>query len=128
MLLQQDYHSIEAAPPTPSPGKFRTRSYLGPAPIRILRCMSIMLILWIVWAVVLVALLALLAYRGTITRYEEDQLFLDPAASHQQQEQTQIVQKVNKIQPLVRIMTGATCVLSATIIGIYVWDAISQFK
>jgi membrane-associated PAP2 superfamily phosphatase len=90
--------------------------------------MIIMLILWIVWAVVLVVLLALLAYRGTLTRYEEDQLFLDPAGSHQQQEQTQIVQKVNKIQPLVRVMTGATCVLSATIIGIYVWDAISQFK
>jgi ABC-type uncharacterized transport system fused permease/ATPase subunit len=90
--------------------------------------MSIMLLLWIVWAVVTTLLLALLAYRGTLTRYEEDQLFLDPCSGHQQQEQTLIVQKVNRIQPLVRIMTGATCALSATIIGVYVWDAISQFK
>jgi hypothetical protein len=90
--------------------------------------MSIMLLLWIVWAVVTTALLALLAYRGTLTRYEEDQLFLDPAGGHQQQEQAQIIQKVNRVQPFVRVMTGATCVLSATIIGIYVWDAISQFK
>ncbi|WP_158750910.1 hypothetical protein [Acidobacterium sp. S8] len=90
--------------------------------------MSIMLMLWIVWAVVTTLLLALLAYRGTLTRYEEDQLFLDPSSGHQEQEQTLIVQKVNRVQPLVRIMTGATCVLSATIIGVYVWDAISQFK
>lgn len=87
-----------------------------------------MLILWIVWAVVTCLLLALLAYRGTLTRYEEDQLFLDPAENHQQAEQTEIVKKVNRVTPLVRIMTGATCVLSVVIIGIYVWDAISQFK
>lgn len=89
---------------------------------------SIMLILWIVWAVITCVLLALLAYRGTLTRYEEDQLFLDPAENHQQAEQTEIVKKVNRVTPLVRIMTGATCVLSVLIIGIYVWDAISQFK
>ena len=88
--------------------------------------MSIMLLLWIVWAVVTTLLLALLAYRGTLTRYEEDQLFLDPAASHQQQEQTQIVQKVNKIQPLIRIVTGATCLLTVGIIGLYVWDAVQH--
>jgi hypothetical protein len=90
--------------------------------------MSIMTVLWIVWAGVTTILLVLLAYRGTITRYEEDQIFLDPASGHQQQEQNLIVQRVNRITPFVRIMTGATCVLSATIIGVYVWDAISQFK
>jgi hypothetical protein len=90
--------------------------------------MSIMTVLWIVWAGITTILLVLLAYRGTITRYEEDQIFLDPASGHQQQEQNLIVQRVNRIQPLVRIMTGATCILSATIIGVYVWDAIRQFK
>jgi hypothetical protein len=90
--------------------------------------MSIMTVLWIVWAGITTILLVLLAYRGTITRYEEDQIFLDPACGHQQQEQNLIVQRVNRIQPFVRIMTGATCVLSATIIGIYVWDAIRQFQ
>lgn len=90
--------------------------------------MSIMTVLWIVWAGITTILLVLLAYRGTLTRYEEDQIFLDPASGHQQHEQTLIVQRVNRIQPLVRIVTGATCALSATIIGIYVWDAIRQFK
>jgi len=86
--------------------------------------MSAMLILWIVWAGVLAILLILLAYRGTLTRYEEDQLFLDEAGDHQKQEQTELLTKVNKIQPYVRVATGATCVLSACILGIYVWDAV----
>jgi hypothetical protein len=90
--------------------------------------MSIMTVLWIVWAGITTILLVLLAYRGTITRYEDDQMFLDPACNHQEQEQHLIMQRVNRINPFVRIMTGATCVLSATLIGVYVWDAIRQFK
>jgi hypothetical protein len=86
--------------------------------------MSIVPVLWIVWAVATAILLALLAYRGTITRYEEDQIFLDDAGQHQQQEQTEIVAKCQRIQPFVRIATGATCVLSACILGVYVWDAV----
>ncbi|MBV8673165.1 MAG: hypothetical protein JOZ33_07000 [Acidobacteriaceae bacterium] len=88
--------------------------------------MSAMLYLWIVWAGVLAILLILLAYRGTLTRYEEDQLFLDEAEDHQKKEQNEILARVNKIQPFVRIATGATCVLSACILGIYIWDAVQH--
>ncbi len=80
--------------------------------------------LWIVWAGVTAILLILLAYRGTVTRYEEDQIFLDDCADHQKKEQTEILAKVNRIQPFVRIATGATCALTAGILGIYVWDAV----
>jgi hypothetical protein len=88
--------------------------------------MSAMVVLWIVWAGVLAILLILLAYRATLTRYEEDQLFLDEAEDHQKREQTEILAKVNKIQPFVQIGIGATCVLSVCILGIYVWDAVRQ--
>ncbi len=83
--------------------------------------------MWIVWAGFTVTLLALLAYRGTLTRYEDDQLFLDDASDHQHKENDLVLRKVAKIQPLVRICTGATCILTATILGLYVWDAIRQF-
>lgn len=109
----------------PEPGKPDPLGILEPAQIRIPRCfMGGMLILWIVWAGVLALLLILLAYRGTLTRYEEDQLFLDEAGDHQKKEQNELLAKVNKIQPFVRIATGATCVLSACILGFYVWDAV----
>lgn len=86
--------------------------------------MSAMPVLWIVWAGVAAIMLILLGYRGTLTRYEEDQIFLHDAEDHQKQEQTALLAKVEKIQPYVRAAIAATCVLSACIIGIYVWDAI----
>ena len=43
--------------------------------------MTVMPILWIVWGVVAGVLLIMLGYRGTLTRYEEDQIFLNEATS-----------------------------------------------
>jgi hypothetical protein len=86
--------------------------------------MSAMFILWIVWAVVVVILLVLLGYRATLTRYEEDQLFLAAAADHEARQQSAILLKVAKIQPYVRLAIGATCALSLCIIGLFIWNAI----
>lgn len=84
--------------------------------------------LWIVWAVFAAVLLMLLLYRGTITRYEDDQLFLDGNSERQHQENDAIIRKLNKLQPVVRALTGVTTILTATIIGIYAWDAIKLFS
>jgi hypothetical protein len=89
--------------------------------------MSAMPLMWIVWAVFACILLALLLYRGTLTRYEEDQLFLDDASDHQHKENDAVLRKVAKVQPLVKVFTGVTCLLTAAIVGIYVWDAFRQF-
>ena len=87
----------------------------------------IMPTLWIIWAVFAVCLLALLLYRGTITRYEDDQLFLDDHSDRQHQENDAIIRKLSKIQPFLKVFTGVTSVLTAAIIGIYAWDAIKTF-
>jgi hypothetical protein len=83
--------------------------------------------LWIVWAVFAVALLILLLYRGTITRYEDDQLFLDDISERQHKENDAIIRKLAIIQPYLRIFTGVTSILTATIVGLYAWDAIKIF-
>jgi hypothetical protein len=90
--------------------------------------MDMMSLLWMVWAGLTVALLALLVYRGTITRYEEDCLFLDDSSKHQHDEQDKILQRVRKMQPAVRIFTVGACAMSAAILGMYIWDAIRQFN
>jgi hypothetical protein len=88
--------------------------------------MSFMPVVWIVWAAVITFLLILLVYRSNLTRYEEDQIFLDESANHQKKEQEELLAKVGKIQPLIRIVTGATCVLTVGILGVYVWDALQH--
>ncbi|WP_433973516.1 hypothetical protein [Tunturiibacter lichenicola] len=85
--------------------------------------MSALPVLLIVWAVFAACFLALLAYKGQLTRYEEDQLFLNETVSHEQQVQSEIVRKVNRIAPFVRVFGVAAAVMTAGIVGIFTYDA-----
>ena len=85
--------------------------------------MSAIPVMLIVWAAFTACFLALLAYKGQLTRYEEDQLFLSDTESHEQREQTEIVRKVNKIQPFVRIFGVAAALMTVSIVGMYTYDA-----
>jgi Tfp pilus assembly protein PilN len=82
----------------------------------------------IVWAVVTVSFLLLLAYRGQITRYEEDQLFLTGSNGNEEQEQHEIVRKVNRIAPLIRLLGGATTLITISIAGLWLYDAWQRLK
>jgi hypothetical protein len=84
--------------------------------------------LLIVWAAILACFLGLLAYKGQLTRYEEDQLFLNETVSQEQQLQSEIIRKVTKIQPFVRVFGVATAVMTAGIIGIFTYDAWQHLK
>ena len=90
--------------------------------------MSAIPIMLIVWGVVAACFLALLAYRGQLTRYEEDQLFLNETESNEQREQSEIVRKVKKIQPLVRFFGVAAAVMTAGIVGVFTYDAWQHLK
>ena len=63
--------------------------------------------LLIAWGIVTVVFIALLFYRSTLARQEDDQLFIDESSSSRATEQRQLIDKVNKVNPLVK-MAGAT--------------------
>ena len=90
--------------------------------------MSVIPVMLIVWAVIAACFLALLAYRGQLTRYEEDQLFLNETESNEQREQSEIVRKVNRLQPFVRILGVAAAAMTAGIVGIFTYDAWQHLK
>ena len=89
--------------------------------------MGIMPVLWTAWAAIGVALLLLLTYRGTLTRYEGDQIYLEESSSNHEQDQATLMARLNRLQPFVRVATAITCLLSTAILGAYVWDAVHQF-
>jgi hypothetical protein len=63
--------------------------------------MTVNPILLTIWAALAVCFIGLLMYRGQLTRYEDDQLFLnDDANSSEKELQTKIVQRVNRIEPV----------------------------
>ena len=85
--------------------------------------MNALPVLIVVWAILTGLFLALLAYNGTITRYEDNQLFLADINANEQQRQTTIVRRVNKTLPFVRVLGALSAVLTVLIIGIYTWDS-----
>ena len=90
--------------------------------------MSHLPVLLIIWAVIAACFLALLAYRGQLTRYEEDQLFLGDQETNEQQEQNEIVRKVNKIAPVIRVLGFAAAAMTISIVGIFTYDAWQRLR
>ncbi len=90
--------------------------------------MSYLTIVFIVWALAATGLLVLLAYRSTLTRYEEDCLFIGDCNNHQQQEQERILARVRKVQPAVKAMVVTTCIMSAALLGVFVYQLIAQLN
>jgi hypothetical protein len=62
--------------------------------------------LLMVWGVTGI-LLILLFYRSTLTKQEDNQLFIDESASSRATEQRQLLAEVNRLSPMVN-MAGAT--------------------
>ncbi len=76
----------------------------------------------VVWAVFTGLFLALLAYNGTISRYEENQLFLDDLNANEKQMQSSIVNKINRVLPLIRATGAVAAAMTVLIVAIYTID------
>jgi hypothetical protein len=90
--------------------------------------MTIVPVMWTVWALFVVFTAALYIYRSSLTRDEEDQIFLDDSFQHEAAAQATICSKVARIEPLVRI--GRWLVLGMTVVvaAYYVRDILVQLR
>jgi hypothetical protein len=80
-------------------------------------------VMWIVWAIFALVTALLYAYRSSLTRDEEGQIFLDDAFAHEKAVQTQIVSKVTKLQPALRASLILTVLMTMAVLAYYAWDA-----
>jgi hypothetical protein len=71
----------------------------------------------IAWGAVTVLLITLLFYRSTLTRQEDDQLFIDESASSMAANQRELLAKVNKLTPLIRTVGAASGLMLLIIAG-----------
>jgi hypothetical protein len=89
--------------------------------------MSYVLVIWVVWGALGLVLLGLILYRASITRHEEDQIFLEETSTMQQQEQELIMKRVRPVENMIRICGGAEGVVTLGILAFYLMDALRQF-
>jgi uncharacterized membrane protein YjfL (UPF0719 family) len=90
--------------------------------------MSTLVELLIAWGVLTAALIAVLIYRGTLTMQEDDQLFLGESEAHMAREQMEIMRKVTKLGPFVKVLGTASAALILTIAGLAVYQAMTQVE
>jgi hypothetical protein len=78
--------------------------------------------LLILWAGLTIVLIVLLIYRSTLAMHEDDQLFLDSAEAHMAKEQEELIVKMNKIEPWVKICGAGSAVLFVVIAGLMLYN------
>ena len=90
--------------------------------------MSLLTVLLTIWAVLTTILIVLLIYRSTLSMHEDDQLFLDQAESHMAQEQTALLQRINRLTVPVRTLTAASGLLLLVMAAIVVYRSLNGLQ
>jgi multisubunit Na+/H+ antiporter MnhB subunit len=75
-----------------------------------------------------VGLIVLLIYRSTLTMHEDDQLFLDEANSHMQEEQTELLTKVNRLTMPVRVFSVGSGVFLLAFLAMLIYQKLSEVQ
>jgi hypothetical protein len=75
--------------------------------------MGIVPVMWIIWCILVVITAALYLYRSSLTRDEEDQIFLDDSFDHEKSAQVAILNRVEKVEPFIK--TCSWLVAAATL-------------
>jgi len=82
-------------------------------------------VLWVmlsVWGALVVLIAGMRIYRVSLTRDEEDQIFLDDCFDHEKNAQAAIVAKCNKLEPILRVTQWLLAAMTALVIVYFVRD------
>jgi uncharacterized membrane protein SpoIIM required for sporulation len=79
-----------------------------------------------VWGVLTAVLVILLIYRSTLTMQEDDQLFLDDTKSAMEQEQAELMSKVNKLNPFVKVLGAASGIMFLVLAGMFIYQGLNN--
>ncbi len=75
-----------------------------------------------------VGLIVLLIYKSTLTMHEDDQLFLDDANSHMQEEQTELLTKVNRLTIPMRVFSIGSGVFLLAFLAMLIYQKLNEVQ
>ncbi|HEY1679689.1 MAG TPA: hypothetical protein VGG04_18375 [Candidatus Sulfotelmatobacter sp.] len=90
--------------------------------------MTMLEIVGTVFGIFAVGLVVLLIYKSTLTMHEDDQLFLDEANSHMQEEQTELLTKVNRLTIPVRIFSIGSGVFLLAFVAMLIYAKLNEVQ
>jgi multisubunit Na+/H+ antiporter MnhB subunit len=75
-----------------------------------------------------IGLIVLLIYKSTLTMHEDDQLFLDEANSHMQEEQTELLSKVNRLTIPMRVFSIGSGVFLLAFLAMLIYQKLNEVQ
>lgn len=81
-----------------------------------------------IFGIFAVGLVVLLIYKSTLTMHEDDQLFLDEANSHLQEEQTELLTKVNRLTMPVRVFSIGSGVFLLVLVAMVIYQKLNEVQ
>jgi hypothetical protein len=82
----------------------------------------------IVWGIFTVGLIILLIYRSTLTMHEDEALYLDDASAHLQQEQTELITRVNRLTVPVWVAGAGCCLFFLVLAGMFIYQGLNAVQ
>jgi hypothetical protein len=90
--------------------------------------MTFVPVMWTVWSALVVVMAALYIYRSSLTRDEEDQIFLGDCFEHEKIAQAAIVARVGKVEPVIRVSQGLVIAMTVVVLAYYVRDILTHLN
>jgi multisubunit Na+/H+ antiporter MnhB subunit len=75
-----------------------------------------------------IGLIVLLIYKSTLTMHEDDQLFLDEANSHMQEEQTELLTKVSRLTLPMRVFSIGSGVFLLAFLALLIYQKLNEVQ
>src|SRR5580698_8870714 len=90
--------------------------------------MTLLTVVAVVFGIFAIGLILLLIYKSTLTMHEDDQLFLDDNNSHMQEEQTELLVKVNRLTIPVRVFSIGSGVFLLVLVGMLIYQKLNEVQ
>jgi hypothetical protein len=87
--------------------------------------MSPMFGLLVVWGVLTGILVILLIYRSTLTMHEDDSIFLNDTESQMEKEQVEVLAKMRKITPILKVLGALSGAMILVIAGLFIYQGLN---
>lgn len=81
-----------------------------------------------IWGVLTAILVVLLIYRSTLSMHEDDQLFLSNPDSPMHTEQTELIEKMNKLRPMLKIFATASGAMMVVMGVVFVYQSLGSVQ
>lgn len=86
--------------------------------------MSPMVGLLIAWGVLTGILIILMIYKSTLTMHEDDSIFLSESESQMEKDQVEILSKVRKITPMIKVLGALSGAMILVIAGMFIYQGL----